>query len=135
MDFSLEAVWLVNYIVCKDMQLWSMEHCFCWPFQNPCQLDLVHQCFNTAALAGNPFKKICPICLIIILQGVSPFEIGTGGCDCTENQWIRCYLERKSILQFVKAWNNNLLFGLLRVEHIEVHKKQPYLKIGSSEYE
>ena len=48
-DLSLEAVWPVNHIVCKDMQLWSMQHCFCQPFQNPCQLDLVHQCFNTTA--------------------------------------------------------------------------------------
>ena len=48
---------------------------------------------------------------------------------------MRYHSEKKPILQFVKAQNNNLLFGLLRVEHSKVHKKWPYLEVGSSEDE
>ena len=51
------------------------------------------------------------------------------------NHWARRHSEKKPILQFVKARNDDLPFGLPRVERTEVRKKRPYMEVGSSEDE
>ena len=72
-----------------------------------------------------------PECFVIM----DPLKFTQKVLDKLWNHWMRHCSEKKSILQFVKAQNNNLLFGLPRIEHPEVHKKLPYLEVGSSEDE